>query len=354
VTKTVYSDLDDFSDAIQGMSGRFIPTARCALPWWIQSVALDRLWVQQVQIGGPATFAGDGKPHALTLGIPLTDPSRTRIDGQPLDRDSILLCRPDHPFTLTHGAACRWALVTLPHELINAPIAGASTCRRLPIAHISKLRRLLLRMLAQTERPSLQTPSRAVAVTETLSVLASAVHESQASTTKRHWGRPQLSRARVVARTLAMLEDKAGEPVTIEDLCEATEVSERTLRAIFHEIFGVGPIRLLKVRQLREIRAALLRADPRCDTVTRIASRFGVWDFSQFARNYKALFGESPSITLRLQRTASRSQASVSWLQCASRIFVDDFVSTPPGTGAPTREALISSASSESFLGAAQ
>ncbi|HWK50715.1 MAG TPA: helix-turn-helix domain-containing protein [Steroidobacter sp.] len=304
------------------MSGRFIPTARCATPWWIQAVYIDRLSVQQLQIGGPSTFAGDGEPEALTLGVPLTDPSRTRIDGQPLDRDAFLLCRHDRPFTLTHGAACRWAVVTLPNELIDPPLSATSTRRRLPIASIAKLRLLLLHALSGNERPSGTAPGRAVAVTDTLGVLMNALRESQASTPERHGGRPQVSRARVVARTLALLDARAGDPVTIEDLCQVTEVSERTLRAVFHEFFGVGPIRLLKVRQLREIRAALLRADPQCDTVTRIAARFGIWDFSQFARNYKALFGESPSRTLRFQRTESRNRSSVSWLQCASRIFV--------------------------------
>ena len=38
-------------------------------------------------------------------------------------------------------------------------------------------------------------------------------------------------------------------------MCNATKVSERTLRNIFQEFFGVGPMRLLKVRQLREIRS---------------------------------------------------------------------------------------------------
>lgn len=282
---------------------------------------VDRLSVQQLQIGGPSTFAGDGEPEALTLGVPLTDPSRTRIDGQPLDRDAFLLCRHDRPFTLTHGAACRWAVVTLSYELIDPPVA-TSTRRRLPLASISKLRHQLLHALSETERTADKAPGRAAAVADTLSVLMNAVRESQASTPDRHGGRPQVSRARVVARTLALLDARAGEPVTIEDLCQATEVSERTLRAVFHEFFGVGPIRLLKVRQLREIHTALLRADPQCDTVTRIAARFGIWDFSQFARNYKALFGESPSKTLRFQRTESRNRSSVSWLQCASRIFV--------------------------------
>jgi hypothetical protein len=48
-------------------------------------------------------------------------------------------------------------------------------------------------------------------------------------------------------------------------------------------------MRLLKVLQLREIHAALLAADPNHETVTSIAARFGIWDFSLFARNYKTL-----------------------------------------------------------------
>ena len=83
-------------------------------------------------------------------------------------------------------------------------------------------------------------------------------------------------------------------------------------------------MRLLKVRQLREIRAALLRADPQRDTVTRIAARFGIWDFSLFARNYKALFGESPSRTLRTPPNEVKARSSLSWLHYASRIFIDD------------------------------
>jgi AraC-like DNA-binding protein len=63
-------------------------------------------------------------------------------------------------------------------------------------------------------------------------------------------------------------------------------------------------MRLLKVRQLHEIRAVLLRADSDRDTVSRIAARLGIWDFSLFARNYKAMFGESPSRTLRTPASA--------------------------------------------------
>lgn len=53
-----------------------------------------------------------------------------------------------------------------------------------------------------------------------------------------------------------------------------------------------------RVDQLYSIRAALLRSGPTRDTVTGIAARYGVTDFSLFTRNYKALFGEAPARTL--------------------------------------------------------
>jgi AraC family transcriptional regulator, ethanolamine operon transcriptional activator len=55
-------------------------------------------------------------------------------------------------------------------------------------------------------------------------------------------------------------------------------------------------MRLLKLRQLREIRAAMLAADPTHEISTRNAARFGILDLRLFARAYKAPFGESPSV----------------------------------------------------------
>jgi len=138
-----------------------------------------------------------------------------------------------------------------------------------------------------------------------------------------------LSRERVIARALELIRAHDGQPLFTSDLCRAAGVSERTLRNTFNEYFGVGPIRLLKMRQLREIRAALLAADPAHETVASIAGRFGVWDFSLFARNYKRLFGESPSQTLRTP-AGSSEHPDTSWLNYAVRKFTDDLLYAAP------------------------
>jgi AraC family ethanolamine operon transcriptional activator len=139
-----------------------------------------------------------------------------------------------------------------------------------------------------------------------------------------HVGRPQFSRRRVIARALALIEASEGQPLVVQDLCRAAQVSERTLRNVFREYFGVGPMRLVRVRQLHEIRCALANADAICNTVTRVASQFGVWDFSLFARNYKALYGESPSDTLHRPPRRRDAFAQRSWIRYALRTCVDE------------------------------
>jgi AraC family ethanolamine operon transcriptional activator len=152
--------------------------------------------------------------------------------------------------------------------------------------------------------------------------------EVSAHASDRHIGRPQVSRTRVIARCLELIDASDGQPLFIDDLCTATQVSERTLRNIFQEYFGVGPMRLLKVRQLREIRSALLKANPLTDTVTKVAARFGVWDFSLFARNYRALYAEAPSQTLRrprerrVERSEEEEALTPTWIGYAARRFM--------------------------------
>ena len=57
-----------------------------------------------------------------------------------------------------------------------------------------------------------------------------------------------------------------------------------------------------------------------------IAGRFGTWDFSLFARNYKRLFGESPSQTLRTPAGSCEHADDTSWLAYAVRKFADDLM----------------------------
>ena len=102
----------------------------------------------------------------------------------------------------------------------------------------------------------------------------------------------------VVRRAEQYLEE-CGEPsVRIEDLCTAACTSLSRLERAFRETFGVGPRRYLTLRRLAAVRRELLRRGP--DTsVTEVATRWGFFHLGRFSQDYKALFGEMPSLTTR-------------------------------------------------------
>ena len=332
MTRIVYQDTDQFAAAMRGTAGCIVRTAPAASHWWIERIDLASSSMQQLQTGGPFTFAGTGAAGTLTFQVPLTDPGRVRINGQSLEPDAFLFLHGDCPLVWTGSDACRWGSVTFPsnHTLAaQAVVCLSNECsqgvhRRTPKYFLDNVKELIDRVLAT----NVSSESTASGEQETESALANALlhalDHSLPVRPVRLAGRPQLSRSTVIARALALIAANPSQPLFIDDLCRATQVSERALRNIFQEYFGVGPMRLLKIRQLHEIRAALLRGQPGLDTVTHIAARFGVLDPSLLARNYKVLFGESPSRTLSRQPAESPERMHVGWLRYASRIFLED------------------------------
>jgi AraC family transcriptional regulator, ethanolamine operon transcriptional activator len=66
-------------------------------------------------------------------------------------------------------------------------------------------------------------------------------------------------------------------------------------------VFGVTLYRFRKLERLNKARDALLAARPH-DTVTRVAMDWGFSEMSRFASDYRAVFDEVPSDTLRRGR----------------------------------------------------
>jgi transcriptional regulator GlxA family with amidase domain len=113
-------------------------------------------------------------------------------------------------------------------------------------------------------------------------------------------------RAMIVARFEELLQANYTRPLVLAEICAATGVSERTLRNCCHEYLGMSPIRYACLWRMHLARNALMLANLTSANVTRIAGHFGFSELGRFSVNYCALFGESPSATLRRpSRTAS-------------------------------------------------
>lgn len=103
----------------------------------------------------------------------------------------------------------------------------------------------------------------------------------------------------VIKRLEEFFGTNYNRPLYLAEICTAIGVSERTLRLCCQEHLGMGPVRYLWLRRMNLSRRALLRANSAVTTVAQIAMDHGFWELGRFSVQYRALFGEAPSRTLR-------------------------------------------------------
>ena len=118
-------------------------------------------------------------------------------------------------------------------------------------------------------------------------------------TTANRFGRARIQPPQIVNRLDAFLREHFDETIHMAQLCDATGVSERSLRNACHAVLGISPKRYLTRRRMEAVRNALVDARPGQATVTRIATDYGFFELGRFAAAYTSLFGERPSDTLR-------------------------------------------------------
>ena len=100
---------------------------------------------------------------------------------------------------------------------------------------------------------------------------------------------------------VAQYEDlpPAGTLTPIAQICAALDVTERTLRDCCKQHLGMGPGRYSLFQRIQHVHRQLLNAQPRISSVSAVATRHQFRDLGRFAGNYRAIYGELPSATLR-------------------------------------------------------
>jgi len=108
------------------------------------------------------------------------------------------------------------------------------------------------------------------------------------------------SRKRDIAISIAenYISNSSNEIVTISELCNVANISERTLEYGFRERYGITPKRYSLVYRLNNVRKQLRKTKPGSALVSEIARQHGFWHMSKFSADYKKLFNELPLCTL--------------------------------------------------------
>lgn len=117
---------------------------------------------------------------------------------------------------------------------------------------------------------------------------------------------PECQRADDVQRQLALVmaaRNLAADPfnsgLSVEDLCQRLHLTPRTLHNHFQRTVGESPAEFLRAVRLNACRRRLRSSERGPVRVQDVAAQWGFFHMGRFSQQYKAMFGEAPSQTVR-------------------------------------------------------
>jgi len=246
-------------------------------------------------------------PDAYWFGIPADNTGTGRIDSHLIGNDVLALQRGGIEFELlTPGEYAIFGVVatseTLRRHATSAEhddLTGkAAHSRVIPVDAQNKARfcALLRSALDETASTALSIHARRNLQTSLLSALfdlcATNALEPVAmpARPRRQW---------IVSEARDYVLENRDRPVGVPELCEHLHVSRRTLQYCFEEVLGIAPASYLRALRLNGVRRELAEAAPGERAVQDVAAAWGFWHLSQFAADYRKLFGLRPSETLK-------------------------------------------------------
>lgn len=244
-----------------------------------------------------------------TIGVPVELDGNGWFSGEIFDLDAIISLkggdeldfrtprRHDILAVTTDAKALFAYALQVDHRDLEAELAGHQ------ILHAEPAQAARLRELLTTVMSSLRATPALLKHAQTRKALEQAVFaaivDSLTPETRTRTAPSGRARKIVVERAREFMRNHIEEPITVADLCVELRVSRRTLQYSFQDVLKLNPVKFLRALRLNGVRRALKQADPARDTVADIAARWGFWHLSHFAADYRAMFAELPSDTLR-------------------------------------------------------
>ena len=193
---------------------------------------------------------------------------------------------PDQTLLRYGRALCGTGFVTPPVLAVRRPAPAAAR-------HLAQLHRAAIRM-AEARSGALADGEAAHGLEQQLihaliECLSGGPAQEETSAARRYRG------------ILAAFEDllQADPFPSMTEVSSTLGVSERMLRECCKKHLCMGPSRYRHLRRVQQVRRALRNENPDTGSVSEILERYGIRDLGRFAGDYRALYGELPSATLR-------------------------------------------------------
>jgi methylphosphotriester-DNA--protein-cysteine methyltransferase len=307
-----FDDPDEYAAAMRALRTELTVTARGQFAADLTRVDLHNLWMQRFDDNLPRIRQSVPEAERVIISFRTRPGPELLWNGLEILPSSLIrhaVGRETYQRSAGHAA---WGSMSLPADkadCLNAALCGdepglqhETTSFKSSPDRITKLRRLhaAAGLLAQDAPGVIAAPETARGLEQALigalaACLSSAPSAQDMAARSRHEA--------VMRRFHEAVEQHPEDAVYIPELCVAIAVPQRTLHMCCVESLGISPKRYLLLRRMNLARKTLRIADPAATTVTQIATQFGFWNFGRFSVEYRSLFSEMPSATLRTHRS---------------------------------------------------
>jgi AraC family ethanolamine operon transcriptional activator len=304
VTNEQFTGSEEWSAAVSDWNLEFRQIECGSLQASIDRVICPKLVVQRVQLSRRFHQCGSAPDGVLTFGVP--DHCDTiKWCGNSAQKHSMMNFNRRDGFDAVSEAgfaACTFSIgsdafqkeataLGLSHP--TEKVTASADQYLVSNGDLDRIRVIVVGILGVTAHDNFSEDTVEELQNDLIHILVQAVTNPEALTTNSTY----TQRYRATDRALELIRANTNTN-SLTEIYEYSGVSYRTLNRAFKERFGVSPKQYIVAIKMAGVRKALLETQANT-RITDVASDWGFWHLGRFASDYRRMFGELPSVTLR-------------------------------------------------------
>jgi AraC-like DNA-binding protein len=307
-----FLDFDEFAKTIRDVDCLMMMQNPGDRSWKVKQTFINKIELQFGNLGSGNIVEGSSWVSGFLFYLPISKSTTYSLNGQKFLKNEIMVLEPGSNFCLSTRSAHNWISIFVPIDVFekynffynfkSGPLLQNSGLCYVSSPHERIFNNIVnISMLAfeAAEISANFAISKAAEVIERnlIGLCAQTLVQNDLSILN-HGGRPRFSRNKIIELSKKFDGDFISLGMKIKKLAELCGVSERTLRNVFGEYYLTSPTDYFKLKQLHQIRNSLKESDNDRTVSSTFLNNYA-FEFGRTSVQYKELFGEAPSATLK-------------------------------------------------------
>ena len=301
-----FSDVEAYRDAIRYSSSHMAVQRAPRFTGWLAMLELNGVGLMRSEHNATMSVTAAARRTAFLFS---TNPrGRGRVAGRDFPSGMLYRVDPGEPFHCASENYFAWATLGFEPERLTAAMEALGYQSLSRFGHGSLFDaaatpgwKRLLATHHQALRTGMTTPA-ALLTTASAASLADVLTQALMDCLGEGGLEPDRAAVRrhhaILKRMLNALENDALCEITVTALCQAANVTARTLREVCLHYMGMTPVQYLRFHRLLRVRGILRDADPARTVTAEVFARNGFWDIERAGKAYRAVFGLTAQDTL--------------------------------------------------------